>query len=347
MARKSLDQLRQMTWRSQPLARQELKRNGFSHQGDDYHLIEFKKGWWHIAERSDDHTAELGLDAAPPKEGRSTKEHPADVRAREQIAKAVGYDIHFRVSPRKRIDERAATLEEARKIADRLNVEHGKHGRRAMIYARQARGAPVPIGESPPGRQPHGARRTNARTNASQGVSETSPPISDASPRTDAPGTTPGGANDVSQPSSGADLSPLPPDGGPYTFRIDPTTTGVVAEALAIVRQLSRSTEIKHSIVRILGPDGTEVRHVDAAAIKIAVTGLRRSGGGGGGGRGRGGDSKQGRAIALLVRPNGATAKEINAVTDWPVGQRHINRLAKVSKKKIEALGDKHWRLVT
>ena len=52
------------------------------------------------------------------------------------------------------------------------------------------------------------------------------------------------------------------------------------------------------------------------------------------------------RATELLLRKEGATAKEINAVTDWPVGQRHINKLAKLSGATIKALGDKHWQLI-
>jgi hypothetical protein len=72
-------------------------------------------------------------------------EHPADARDRAQIARATSYAIHFRKGPFERYDETADTLDEAHTIADRLNTDHGKHGRRAIVYAITPEGA-IPMG---------------------------------------------------------------------------------------------------------------------------------------------------------------------------------------------------------
>ena len=64
--------------------------------------------------------------------------HPADAEADRKIANASGYLVRFRISPNNLIIETAPTLAEAVAIAHALNFEHGKHGRRAAIYAVQA-----------------------------------------------------------------------------------------------------------------------------------------------------------------------------------------------------------------
>lgn len=51
------------------------------------------------------------------------------------LTAATGFAIHFRKSPHERFDETAATLEDARTAAAQLELLHGKHGRRAGIYA--------------------------------------------------------------------------------------------------------------------------------------------------------------------------------------------------------------------
>lgn len=71
--------------------------------------------------------------------------HPADARDQVRIAAAVGYSIHFRKSPREAYNETADTLDEAKRVKAQLDATHGKHGRRAMIYAISASGASTPI----------------------------------------------------------------------------------------------------------------------------------------------------------------------------------------------------------
>jgi len=61
------------------------------------------------------------------------KAHPADLADREAVAKATGFNVHLRVSPTKKINEPAASLAEAVKIADRIAADHPN--RRPLIYA--------------------------------------------------------------------------------------------------------------------------------------------------------------------------------------------------------------------
>jgi hypothetical protein len=71
--------------------------------------------------------------------------HPADIANDARIASAVGFAVHFRKSPSVTFNEPAATLDEARAIKARLDADHGRHGRRAMIYAITPAGVSVPV----------------------------------------------------------------------------------------------------------------------------------------------------------------------------------------------------------
>jgi hypothetical protein len=75
------------------------------------------------------------------------REHPADRWTREQIAAASSFAVSFVKGPGDRYHETAGTLPEAEAIRDRMNAEHGKHGRRACIYAITP-GGPIPMGAS-------------------------------------------------------------------------------------------------------------------------------------------------------------------------------------------------------
>jgi hypothetical protein len=82
--------------------------------------------------------------ARPPQ--RRGKVHAAEVEHERRIAQATGYTIRFYKAPSISFGERAKTLAEAVAIAQRLNAEHGKHGRRACIYATQPDGrASIPV----------------------------------------------------------------------------------------------------------------------------------------------------------------------------------------------------------
>ena len=65
------------------------------------------------------------------------KLHPADVWTRERIARAVAYTAVFVRSPLNggNVIRRAHSLAQAFAIADALNAEHGRWGRRACVYA--------------------------------------------------------------------------------------------------------------------------------------------------------------------------------------------------------------------
>ena len=70
------------------------------------------------------------------------KLHPADVWTRERIARAVSYTAVFVRSPLNggNIVRRAHSLAQAFALADELNAEHGRWGRRAGVYAVDDRG---------------------------------------------------------------------------------------------------------------------------------------------------------------------------------------------------------------
>lgn len=338
MAFRSMEQLRSMIWDSLAEATKELRRNGFKPRGTDYELRETSSGKWMVTDLTDDAAQEAP--AAPLKAATSSKkEHPADARARAQIASAASFTIHLRISPSKKFDAKAETIREAVDTAQQLEAAHSKAGRRAMIYAVPADGGdPVPV---PAKMIPELLAEAPAPAE-----SKATPPKAEPKAEPEpTPATEPEKPKPV--PPAGADLSVIPTDGGPYTVRIDAahvTQNSAHAYALDVSQKIGQP-------VSVIGPDGSVVRVIDhrvfrawqkeqrGAASTVVRAGVPR-------GPRAPGDSKQGRAILLLRRPQGATAKEINAVTDWPVSQRHINRLAKVSKTTIESMGDKKWRLV-
>ncbi len=59
------------------------------------------------------------------------KPHKADL----QEGTPEGYRVVFLKGPMQRFSEEAPTEDKARALARRLNKKHGKHGRRACIYA--------------------------------------------------------------------------------------------------------------------------------------------------------------------------------------------------------------------
>jgi len=71
------------------------------------------------------------------------KAHPADLADREAVAKATGFNVHLRISPTKKINEGAASLPEAVKIADRMAADHPN--RRPLIYALLPGDKTVPV----------------------------------------------------------------------------------------------------------------------------------------------------------------------------------------------------------
>ena len=79
------------------------------------------------------------------KPGSTAKRHAVDAMEAAQIAAAVSYVVHFRKGPFETYRETAATLDCAHAIETRMNAEHGKHGRRACIYAVTAEGKHLPI----------------------------------------------------------------------------------------------------------------------------------------------------------------------------------------------------------
>jgi hypothetical protein len=73
------------------------------------------------------------------------KLHPADIADHEKIRRATRFRVHFRKGPVETYRAEASTLDEARAIAASLDAAHGVHGRSAMIYAVDERGASIPL----------------------------------------------------------------------------------------------------------------------------------------------------------------------------------------------------------
>ena len=73
------------------------------------------------------------------------KLHPADLRDQARIAAAVAFNVHFRKGPAEAYNEPAASLSDARMVKARMDAEHGRYGRRAMIYAISDTGISTPV----------------------------------------------------------------------------------------------------------------------------------------------------------------------------------------------------------
>lgn len=57
------------------------------------------------------------------------------------------------------------------------------------------------------------------------------------------------------------------------------------------------------------------------------------------------GETKQGRAVALLIRKDGATKDELIKATGWAIRQAYINRIAQTAKMTPKTLGADRWKL--
>lgn len=371
---RSMDQLRSMSWPTYDAAVKEMKRNGFKERGADYRIGEFSPTAWQVLPLEDD-VSQIAPAKQGPKPGRETLSkttcsncgakltagnvkagtklcntcagrtivavkkktaHPGDVRDRELIRQAASYAVHFRINPKKRLDQTAKSLAEAMEIAERWNVEHGKSGRRAMIYAvPKEKGASIPIpsdmltellAEQRPAPESKNVEPTVAVQKVAARTAK-----GDASPQ---PGAKP---PEAAQPAN--DLTPPSAVDGPYGLCI---VDAIAQHSIATVAlEWSRKIGCR---VGLTNKAGKVVRVIDGrlGGKRPTRTAVRREGA-----TPRApGTGKMAQATALLLRKEGATAKEINAVTDWPVGQRHINKLAKLAGATIKTMGDKHWRLI-
>jgi hypothetical protein len=342
MAFLSLAQLRTRDWPTREKAIADLKRSGVKERGSDYELREFKPGHWQLMELTGDDAAQAAPEPEPESKAKAKgkAKHPSETAARTAISEATGFSIHFRVSPKKSLSETAGTLQDAREIAARFNVEYGKSGRRAMIYATfDDKRAPIPVpadymssvgAEAQPMRAAPAAsaeppKKAEAKKKAAK---QSAPPKQEAAP---APTPT----------EDANDMTSLPATEGPFTFALaDPTAQHSLAvDALAFSQKIG----VRVAIYRAAQINGKPTRVIDGrkggrrptrTAVRTAGRTPRAPGTG-----------KQARAIELLKREGGATAAELNKATDWPIAQRHINRLAKVSGMKIKQLGENKWRL--
>jgi hypothetical protein len=339
MAFMTLPQLRNMSWPTREKALADLKRSGVKERGADYELREYKPGSWQLMELGED-GEQLPFDDPPPKaKAKAKAEHPSETAARTAISEATGFSIHFRVSPKKSLSETAGTLQDARETANRLNAEHGKSGRRAMIYATFSdKRAPVPVPADYMPSVGAEAPAMKAAGPASAAQSASPPKKAEAKKAAAKQPATKKAAAAPTPTEDQNDMTPLPAADGPYGLR--------VGEAIAQHDLLSIAVSWSRSIgflVEVTDKAGKTVRVIDGrkggrrptrTAVRTEGRTPREPGTG-----------KAARAIALLKRPGGATAAELNKATDWPIAQRHINRMAKISGLKIKQLGEKKWQL--
>jgi len=397
-----LEQLRSKFFPTRDAAIKELKRNGFPPKGDDYEVRQHGKGWV-VAELDDAAQAPAsmasqgkpprliakaqkaavakknGTAASPPRPG----QHAADVIARKLIETAASYAVHFRVSPKAALNETATTLVEAARIAERMNAKHGKHGRRAMIYAvPQGKGASVPI---PADMLPQllesnrtiasGVLKLPARTSASpttrelmekapvtklpertargikrspqaqRAIASTAALMAKAPPAKQAPVETPPPA----EPEPANDLAQPPTADGPYTLRI-----GAKEHPQFNLPTLAHHFSVQTGqLIEIVSKAGKVVNTIDGRIpLGKRPPRTQRAAPAGGNGAGRppraaNGETKAGRAAALLARPEGATMAEIRAVTEWPPGMRTLRSWATSKGGALETIAKHHWRIVT
>jgi hypothetical protein len=76
---------------------------------------------------------------------KNAKPHPADLHEAAEIARAIRFTAHFRKGPFEKYTIEAASLEQAREAAKQLDAEHGKLGRRAVVYAITPEGNSYPV----------------------------------------------------------------------------------------------------------------------------------------------------------------------------------------------------------
>lgn len=157
-------------------------------------------------------------------------------------------------------------------------------------------------------------------------------------------------APEATPPPPGTDLTPLAVADGPYSLRIRHSDLRQDYTVVDQARQISRSLKMP---VEILGPTDV-VRLIDHQAIsargrapKIPTIRKAAAARKGSGTPRVAGEGKFPRAIKLWSRPQGATEKEIVAVTGWDnLTQRYVNRASRMTGGKIEHLGGRHWRLI-
>ena len=78
------------------------------------------------------------------------RRHPADLADDRRIAAATAFVTAFVKSPHERYRVESGTLAEARRAAAELNSAHGRHGRRAIVYAITPEGVQLAVPEGFP-----------------------------------------------------------------------------------------------------------------------------------------------------------------------------------------------------
>jgi hypothetical protein len=137
--------------------------------------------------------------------------------------------------------------------------------------------------------------------------------------------------------------APLPSDDGPYELVLRSSDgtfpdNSVVAHAVTLSRRMRCNVAIRNGA-------GEIVREIDVAKITAA----QRAAGGRGRPRNSGkpkATGKSAEAAKLLMRPQGATFAEVQAITEWGISERFVRRLGRARRMEPEQLGEKHWRLV-
>ena len=140
------------------------------------------------------------------------------------------------------------------------------------------------------------------------------------------------------------DLSPVPPKAGPYELILRSadgafTDLSTIAHAVTVSKKLACKVHVRNGA-------GEIVRVVDIAAMNAAQRAA-------GAGRGRPNNSglpkgigKSDGAAKLFLRPEGATFKEVQVITEWSITDRFVRRVAAARNCTATKLGDKHWKMV-
>lgn len=144
-------------------------------------------------------------------------------------------------------------------------------------------------------------------------------------------------------------FKPLPKEQGPFELVIT-EGAGPAHERHATHTAALELTKRLRTPIEVRGKDGAVLRRYDWDDIRRTQEAAKKANRGNtphAGGRKPSGESRFARAFRLLIREQGATARELEKACDWEnVTQRYVNRTARLNNDaRLTVLGDKHWRL--
>lgn len=322
-ARKTATQLMSMVWPDRVSAERQLKASRVPASTDAYELAEYQPGSWQLIAREA---------AGPP-----------------MSTEAIGAAVAAELAGQEMGPFPVGALADGDKVREQSVIDNLKRKRGA-----KPRGAPEVIADARKGRaQP--SRRPNGKHEPGRIVpAKPAPAVIAEAPRMKETVTLfPDEGDDPAPPGPAVPnlLSPLPKEGGPYELVIAEGSGDAYPRHSTHTTALDLARRLKTTIL-VRDSAGTIVRAYEPGEVARLTRPARTPGGPvrgakAGGRPSTGGEGKFPRAIALLSREQGATAKELERACGWEnVTQRYVNRASRISGLgRIDHLGDKHWKI--